>query len=150
MASIKIQNGHKNLLFAAAVANSTGAEFREDGQWIIIEDSPELTIPHYDFIQAFDPDGRRDAGQLESAWRSLILNKSGYLRVFDDSEIIVNDEQPKDRRPQFLLRFPSVEAKAQAEGWADRAGFGTLTDYINAAIEAFGQYWSSLAQDDSE
>ena len=59
MASITIPHGHKNLLFAAMVANETEAEFEEDGRYITISDSPELVIPRYCFSQAFDPTGSK-------------------------------------------------------------------------------------------
>jgi len=49
MASITIIQGAKNLVFAAQVANETGAEFEEtqgderiEGGWIKISDSPTL------------------------------------------------------------------------------------------------------------
>lgn len=143
MASITIPHGHKNLLFAAMVANETGAEFEEDGQYITISDSPELTIPRYCFSQVFDPTGSkaRAGDQLESAWRSTILNKRGYLKSFTDFEIIVTDDKPKDKRPAFLLRFPDEAAKAEAEGWAERTGYGTLTAYILAAVDEFNNKW---------
>ena len=148
MASITIQHGHKNLLFAASVANETGAEFEEDGQWITISDSPELVIPSYCFTQAFDPEGRRAQqgdSRLESAWRSLLLNKQGYLKHFSDLEIVVSDDKPKDTRPQFLLRFPDETTKAKAEEWAERAGFESLTAYILEAIRGFNQFWQEQA-----
>lgn len=148
MASITIMHGHKNLIFAASVANETGAEFSEDGQWITISDSPELIIPRYCFDQALDPDGRGlSAGdnRLDNAWRSLLLNKRGHLVHFDDSEILISDEKPKDKRPQFLLRFPDEASKAEAEEWAERAGFSSLTDYILEAVTAFNQFWSEKA-----
>ena len=94
MASITIQHGHKNLIFAALVANDTGAKFREEGQWITIEDSPTLTIPHYTFSRAFDPDGQkaqRGDSHLENAWQSLLLNKGGNLKYFGDDEIVIED-----------------------------------------------------------
>lgn len=91
MASVTIMHGHKNLIFAALIANETGAKFREEGQWITIENSPALTIPRYAFDQAFDPEGRGDP-RLERAWRALILNKTGYLKYFGDDEIYLVDE----------------------------------------------------------
>ena len=145
MASITIRAGHKNLLFAALVANETGAEFEETGTWITISDSPELVIPHYCFRQTFDLDGRRDSAQLDSTWRSLLLNKQGYLVRFDDSEIVVADEKPRDRRPSFLLRFPDRAAKAQAEEWAERAGFTSTTDFVLEAVERYCRFWEDRA-----
>lgn len=147
MASITIQHGHKNLLFAAAVVNETGAELEEQGQWITISSSPDLTIPRYCFDQTFDPDGcrARQGNNLESVWRSLLLNKQGYLVRFDDSEILISDEKPQDKRPNFLLRFPDEETKTQAEYWAQRAGFETLTAYILEAVKAFNQLWAEKA-----
>lgn len=150
MASITIQQGHKNLVFAHLVANETGAEVEENGQWITISDSPELAIPYYCFTQAFDPEGQRQARgdtRLDSAWRSLLLNKRGYLDRFTDFEILITDEKPKgDKRPQFLLRFPDEGTKQIAEQWAGRAGYNSLTDYIIAAIEAFNEQWSEQAK----
>ncbi len=144
MASITIMHGHKNLIFAAEVANQTGAEFTEDGQWITISDSPTLTIPRHCYNEAFDPDGRR-AGrgdtQLENAWRSLLLNKRGYLVEFSDYEIVISDEQPQDKRPQFLLRFPDEEMKRKTEDWAARMGYGSLTEYILEAIDRLNKDW---------
>ena len=150
MATITIQHGHKNLIFAANVANETGATFEENGNWITISDTPELVIPEYCFRQAFDPDGRRgqrDDPQLASAWRSLLLNKQGYLVHFDDSEILISDTKPqeKDKRPQFLLRFPDQDARDRAEKWASRAGFDSLTAFINEAIAAYCNFWQEKA-----
>lgn len=145
MASITIQHGHKNLVFAASVANETGAEFEEQGQWIVISDVPELTIPRYCFSQAFNPDGQRDAARLESTWRSLLLNKRGYLVSFDDYEIIIADEKPKQGRPSFLLRFPDAAAKARAEEWARRAGFASLTEFVLKAVERSCDFWEKQA-----
>lgn len=139
MASIKIQNHHKNLLFAAALANSTGAEFEEQDTWIVISDSPELTIPHYEFSEIF---GTRVS---DNAWRSLLLNRTGYLKYFDDHEIVLCDDPPKQGQSNFLLRFPTPAEKRDAEEWAERAGFETLTDYILAAINDFNRSWSEQA-----
>lgn len=143
MASITIVHGHKNLVFAAEVANQTGAEFEEKGeQWIIISDTPTLTIPRYCYDGAFDPDGRRARDpQLESAWRSLLLNKQGYLVYFDDDEIVVSDEKPKDKRPQFLLRFSDEEMKRETEEWAAKLGYDSLTEYILEAIDRLNKDW---------
>jgi len=143
MASITIMHGHKNLLFASCVANETGAEFEEDGQWITISDEPELTIPHYCYSQTFDPEGRRSAQgdpRLDSGWRSLILNKRGYLVRFDEFEILISDVKPQEerKRPSFLLRFPSEDDKARAEVWAERLHL-TMTDFILAAIDRYEQ-----------
>ena len=146
MASITIQAGHKNLLFAASVANETGAEFEEQGQWIAISDSPELVVPHYCFRQVFDPDGRRNSTSLDSVWRSLLLNKRGFLVRFNDHEIIVADEKPRDRRPSFLLRFPNQAAKARAEEWARRVGFASTTDFVLEAVERFCRFWEKQAK----
>jgi len=148
MASITIMKGHKNLIFAAEVANQTDAEFEENGQWITISNSPELIIPRYCFDQAVDPTGQRrnrHDPQLESGWRSLLLNKRGHLQSFDDFEIIISDDKPKDKRPQFLLRFPDAAAKERAEEWAERAGFGTLTDFILQATSDFCDFWEKQA-----
>lgn len=146
MASITIMSGQKNLIFAATVANDTGATFEEEGQWITISDSPDLTISRYAFDQAFDPNGRRGGdSQLESAWRSLLLNKRGNLIRFDDFEILISDNKPQDKRPSFLLRFPDEEAKANVEQWAERAGFETLTEYILEAVKTFNEFWARQA-----
>jgi len=147
MASITIQHGHKNLVFAASVANETGAEFEENGQWITISDSPELTIPRYCFNQAFDPDGSRShhGENLESIWRSLLLNKKGFLVYFGDTEIYISDNKPKDPRPQFNLRWPDQETRDRAQEWANRAGFESLTAYIVAAVDAFNASWAEKA-----
>ena len=150
MASIRIQHGHKNLIFAAEVANQTGAEFEEEGQWIRIFDSPRLVIPRYCFTEAFDPEGQRARqgdSRLESAWRSMLLNKQGYLEYFGDDEIVITDEPPKEerKRPGFLLRFPNPETKAEAEEWAMRAGYDSLTEYILEAISAFTRSWKEKA-----
>jgi len=146
MASITIMNGHKNLIFAASVANETGASFEEDGQWITITDAPELVIPEYCYRQAFDPDGRRAAqgdSRLASGWRSLLLNKRGHLRHFGDFEIVISDDKPQERRPAFLLRFPDAEEKARAEMWAERMGYPSLTAYILEAVAAFNTLYGA-------
>ena len=140
MASIKILKSHKNLIFAAAVSNSTGAQFEEQGEWIEISDSPELTIAHYDFTQVF---GIRVS---DNAWRSLLLNRTGYLKFFDDHEIILCDDPPKQGQGNFLLRFPTVAEKKSAEEWAERAGYESLTDYILASIDAFNRNWSEQVE----
>lgn len=153
MASITIMQGHKNLVFAACVSNETGAEFEEDGQWITISDSPRLTIPRYCFTQALDPEGqraRRGDPRLESSWRSLLLNKRGHLLHFDDFEIVIGDEKPKKEQRQYLHRFPDAEAKSRAEDWAERAGFSSLKDYINDAVERAGRFWAEQAGDLSD
>jgi hypothetical protein len=99
MASITIQHGHRNLIFAARVAAHVGAEFEEIGQqWIEISAEPTLTIPKYIFDEVFDPDGHKQARgdlQYSRAWQSLILNKRGYLTYFGDDEIIISDEKLK-------------------------------------------------------
>jgi hypothetical protein len=141
MASIKIKNNHENLIFAAAVANSTGANFEEQGEWIIIEDTPELTIPRYEFDDAIDFKADRDSDEIELAWRSLLLNRKGFLRFFDDHEIVLVDDPPKNGQSNFLLRFPTAAEKRQSEEWAERAGYDTLTSYILAAIDEFNKNW---------
>ena len=137
MASIQFQTSAKNLIFAALVANETGATFREEGQNIIIEDSPTLTVPQYCFHQAFDPEGHRartEPARLESVWRSLLLNKSGYLRYFGDDEIVISDDPPEtEARPALLLRFANQEQKAEAESLAERRG-QSLTAFILEAV----------------
>lgn len=148
MASITIQQGHKNLIFAHLIANEMGAEVKEEGQWITISSSPQLEISRYCFDQAVDPGGQRARQgdpRLESMWRSLLLNKRGHLIHFDDFEIVIADEKP-DERPQFLLRFPDAATKAAAEEWATRAGFASLTEYILEAVAAFNEFWSEKAQ----
>lgn len=152
MASITFQHSHKNLIFAAEVANQTGAEFEEKGQWITLSDSPRLIIPRYCFDEAFDADRRRArAGddQLESAWRSLLLNKQGHLEYFGDDEISITDAPPKEerKRPGFLLRFPNQETKADAEEWAARAGYDSLTEYILEALAQFNRSWEEKVKD---
>jgi hypothetical protein len=146
MASITIMHSHRNLLFAAEVANATGATFEEDGQWITISDSPQLEIPRYAFDHVFDPEGARAhrGENIERIWRSLLLNKRGHLVHFDEHEIVIADEKPA-KPAGFLLRFPSDEEKAQAEEWAERAGFDSLTAYILAAVEAFNRHWQEQA-----
>ena len=150
MASITIQHGAKNLVFAALVTNETGAEFEEQGQWIVISDSPTLEIPRYCFAQAFDPEGQRARqgdSRLDSAWRSLLLNKRGYLRYVDDNEIVIDDEKPQEQqgRPQFLLRFDSAESKEQAEFIAERVHM-SLTEFVNAAITASVESYAGAMQ----
>ena len=149
MASVTLMAGHRNLVFASLVANETGATFDEQGEWITITDTPDLTIPRYCFEQAFDLAGTRDRGQLESAWRSVLLNKRGYLLRFDESEILISDDKPTDKRPAFLLRFPDDQTKADAESWAERAGFSSLTEYILGAITAFNRGWEERSQQPS-
>lgn len=150
MASITIQAGHKNLLFAAEVANETGAEFEEEGQWITISDSPTLTIPHYCFRQAFDPDGRRARdGRLESAWRTLLLNKRGHLQYFGDDEIVITDDPPKEKRPATLLRWTAQREKDEAEQFAARLGM-SLNEYILNAVAEWNFYYSEQAADKDE
>jgi len=154
MASVTIQHGHKNLIFAANVANQTGAEFEEDGQWITISDSPRLVIPRYCFDEAFDADRRRSMrgdDQLESAWRSVILNKRGYLEYFGDDEITITDELPKEerKRPGFLLRFPDQETKERVEEWAARSGY-TLTDFLLEAAERYVRFWEEQAKPEAD
>lgn len=148
MASITIQAGQKNLIFAALVTNETGATFEEDGQWITISDAPELTIPHYCFSQAFDADGRRSERgdiRLMTGWRSLLANKRGHLMGFTDFEIVISDDPPAEKRPAFLLRFPDADEKALAEEWAERMGYPSLTAYILEAIAAYNQMYGAGA-----
>ena len=139
MASITIQHSHRNLLFAAQVATETGASFEESGQWITISQSPILEIPRYIFNQNFDQPNR-DQPWLERVWRSLTLNKRGYLIGFSDTEIVISDDPPKSVKAPFLLRFPDEEAKAEAEAWAKRLN-QTLTDYLLDAVIAYNAHW---------
>jgi len=150
MASITIQAGHKNLIFASEVANQTGATFEEDGQSITISDSPTLTIPRYCFDRAFDPDGQRARdGRLERAWISLLLNKNGYLEYRGDDEIVITDDPPKDRRPATLLRWSTQREKDEAEKWAGRLGM-SLNEYILNAVAEWNFYYSERAADEDE
>ena len=114
MASIAILPGVKNLAFAAAVAEATGAEFRETGQSIIIEDIPTLTIPRYCFDNAFDPANKRQ-GQVdyEGSWRSLLLNKVGYLVHLNEMEIVISDEKPPSSGKVLLILPPDVKDQAE-------------------------------------
>lgn len=152
MASITIINNPKNLAFASRVANATGAMFREDGEWVVIESAPTLTLSREHFDAAINPDKRRrDYAQMDSAWRSLILNKQGYLQHIRDDEIVITDEAPTDKpRPAISLRFDSKEQKAEAEGWSDRAGYDSLNAYILAAVEAFNRSWAKKASGHEE
>ena len=145
MASITIQQSHKNLIFAALVANETGATFKEEGSWITIEDSPCLEIPHYCFSQAFDPEdqrGLRGDSRLGSAWRSLLLNKRGHLIRFDDYEIVIADEKPE--QTAALVRFPNPAVKSTAALWAERINM-SLNSYILDAIERANRFWEEQA-----
>lgn len=151
MASITIQQSHKNLIFAALVADHCGASFREEGQWITIERDEALEIPHYLFIEAFDPDGsrsRRYDDSLERAWRSLLLNKRGYLRSFSDQEIYITDDAPEEKRPAYVLRWNSQGQYEQAQEWAERAGYTDLRSYILEAIEQFNRWWATQAKEE--
>jgi len=155
MASITIQHGQRNLILSALVANETGATFREEGSWITIEDSPRLTIPRYAFREALDPDGQRSSDgtdRLESAWRSLVLNKRGHLIRFDDLAIVIADEKPEPIA--VLVRFPDGEEKGKAELWAARGGFPSMNAYILEAVAAYNRHWAEEAgeppQDDSD
>lgn len=139
MASITIPHGHKNLVFAACVANETNAQFEEDGEAIIISDSPELVIPSYCFRDAMG--GRAQPG--DRAWRSLILNKDGYLKYFGDDEIVISDTKPSDKRPSYLLRFESEAQKQVTEQWATDLGYDDLRQYLLAAIEAYNASWQA-------
>lgn len=145
MASITIMAGHKNLIFAANVANDTGAEFEEGEQWITISDTPTLTIPSYCFRDATGRDGNNP--RYESAWRSLLLNKKGYLLYFGDDEIVISDDKPTEKRPSYLLRFDSEAQKTLAEKYASEMGYGDLREYLVAAIESFNREWAGKVQD---
>jgi len=150
MASITIQHGHKNLIFAAEVANQTGAKFEENGQRITISDSPDLVIPRYCFDHAFDPDGQRGRdGRLERAWRSLLLNKSGRLVHFTDHEIVITDDKPAEKRPATLLRWSTQREKDEAEKWAGRLGM-SLNEYIVNAVAEWNRYYRERATDEDE
>lgn len=142
MASITLLHSHKNLIFACSLTEQTGAEFEEDGQKIIIRGMPELVIPHYCFSEVFDPHGQKDHAYLERAWRSLLLNKLGYLKHFSNHEIIISDQKPQDKRPQFLLRFPDVETKQATEERAAKMGYNSLTAYVLDAITMLNKSWS--------
>lgn len=151
MASITILNGHKNFLFAAKVKEETGASFEEGDQLIVISNSPDLVIPRYCFSQVFDPDGsrcQRGDPTLEMGWRSLLLNRQGYLRYFADGEFAISDDPPAEKRPAILLHFRDVEEKALAKEWAERLEFPSLTSYIRQAITAYNQMWRERAGDE--
>jgi hypothetical protein len=139
MASIILPAGHKNLRFAAQVEHDTGARFKEDGDRIIIDDSPTLEIARHSFNRVFAPDYKdRKDGQLESAWASLILNKTGYLVHFGEDGIVLSDTEPtEDGKPAYLLKFDSTEQKAIAEARAARWWFRSLKDFILASMEAY-------------
>jgi hypothetical protein len=143
MASITLRNSHKNLLFAAQITNDTGASFEESQTGITIQDSPELTIPRYIFDENYV--GGYTSGNRDQQWRSLLLNKKGYLKYFGDDEIILTDDPPQKGQTGFLLRFPTSAEKEQAESWAERLGYGSLTEYILAAITSFNQSWTEKA-----
>jgi hypothetical protein len=139
MASITIPAGPKNLQFAAQVERDTGARFKEDGDCIIIDDSPTLEIARHSFNVVFAPDyrNRRD-DQLDRAWASLILNKSGYLVHFGEDGIVLSDTEPTDDGPRaYLLKFDSAEQKAIAEARAAAYWFRSLKDFIIASMEAY-------------
>jgi len=154
MASITIMPGAKNLIFAAEVANQTGAKFEEtqgderiEGGWIKISDSPTLTIPRYCFDHALDPEGHRARdGRLESAWRSLLLNKRGHLAYFGDDEIVITDDPPAEKRPATLLRWSTQREKDEAEKWAGRLGM-SLNEYIVNAVAEWNRYYREQAAD---
>jgi len=152
MASITIMQGHKNLLFASEVASQTGATFEEDGQSIIITDSPCLVIPRHCFDRAFDPDGQRGAdgtNRLERAWLGLILNKQGYLESRTDHEIVITDDPPAEKRPATLLRWSTQREKDEAEEWAGRLGM-SLNEYIVNAVAEWNRYYRERATDEDE
>lgn len=144
MASITIPHTHKNLIFAASVANETNATFDEGEQWIIISDEPTLTIPSYCFRDAVGGDAY--GPQHERAWRSLLLNKKGYLIYFGDDEITLSDEKPTEKRPSYLLRFDSEAQKDLAEKLASEMGYGDLREYLIAAVDNLNQQWEEARQ----
>jgi hypothetical protein len=139
MASIILPRSAANLRFAAQVERDTGARFKEDGDCIIIDDSPILEIPRHSFNVVFAPDYKdRKSDQLDRAWASLILNKTGYLAHFGKDGIVLSDTEPtEDGKPAYLLRFDSTEQKAIAEARAARYWFRSLKDFIMASMEAY-------------
>jgi len=148
MASITIQHNHKNLLFASQVANATEAIFEENGQEIIISDSPTLAIPRYCFDSIFDPDGQRARdGRLERAWVGLLLNKCGYLEYRGDDEIRITDDPPKDKKVATLLRWSAQREKDEAEEFAARLGM-SLNEYIINAVAEWNRYYREQSADD--
>lgn len=140
MASITIRNSHKNLLLAAQIANDTGATFEETQLEITIKDSPELTVPRYCFDNNYV--GGRTSGDIDRQWRGLLLNRKGYLKFFGEDEFILTDDPPQKGQANLLLRFPSPAEKEEAESWAERLGYNSLTEYILAAISNFNQSWT--------
>lgn len=125
--------------FAAQVERDTGARFKEDGDRIIIDDSPTLEIARYSFNKVFAPDYKdRKDGQLERAWASLILNKQGYLVHFGKDGIVLSDTEPtEDGNRAYLLKFDSAEQKTLAEAKAARWWFGSLREFILASMDAY-------------
>lgn len=125
--------------FAAQVEHDTGARFKEDGDCIIIDDSPTLEIARHSFNVVFAPDYKdRKSDQLDRAWASLILNKTGYLVHFGNDGIVLSDTEPtEDGKPAYLLRFDSAEQKAIAEARAARWWFRSLKEFILASMEAY-------------
>jgi len=107
-----------------------------------------LTIPRYCFDHAFDPEGQRVRdGRLESAWRSLLLNKRGHLEYFGDDEIVIADDPPKDKKVATLLRWTAQSEKDEAEAFAERLGM-SLNEYIVNAVAEWNRYYREQSADD--
>jgi hypothetical protein len=148
MATIRIQNEEYNHQFVVSLAADQGYTWSEENGWLVVHGNPSLRIPRQTFDAVFDPTGTR-AGDpaLRRQWRSLIINREGHLEYFGEDKIVIRD-RPAETRPQFLIRFPDADTKAQAELWASRAGYESLTDYILAAIEMYNELWAEHAKDE--
>jgi len=137
MASIRLKSTPEYRAFAALVSNETGAEFVDSGNEIVITRCPELVIPAKCFREAL-----QGAGPAE--WRALVLNRTGYLKQFNDAEIVIVDNPPT-ARPAFLYRFSNQDEKAEVEEWAGRLGV-TLTTFFSGALQEYIAFWKRQAE----
>lgn len=146
MAAIVILNSHRNIVFAHLLANFVGAEVEEEVDRIVISKDGRLEIPRFIFDEVFDEeeDSRLERAWLERAWRSLILNRTGTVEYVGDDKIIISDKAA-EKSSNFLLRFPTPEAKEEAEEWAEQAGFPSLTAYVLAAIREYNRFWAKAS-----
>jgi len=143
MASIKILARPTNRKMAGRLAELEGITRLEDGGWITVTREGELRIPRPIFLGVYDPTGSRAARQdprLEQQWRQLAIAETGYLVSVSDEEIVISDDDPdSETRPQFHFRFRDNAQLEETRRLAKLTGRRSITEYVQAAIDAANQ-----------
>ena len=119
----------------------------QDRGVITIRSDSEVVIEYSWFDEAVNSSGltrgmtyHEESAQRGMWWRGLMLNRQGFIEGFSKERIVLSTQTPI--KPfSFLVRFPNEETKRFAEEWAETLEYGTMTDYIIAAMDDFNQRW---------